>query len=88
MQGQSWSMLKYNSLVSIASSSHPLAHWQFAGKGGVGKSSTVNSMLGEAAARVQAFKLQAETDVVTPFVRQASTSPCWGGVSWSKENSW
>jgi len=39
------------------------------GKSSVGKSSTVNSVLGEAAARVQAFKLQADAEMVTPFVK-------------------
>jgi predicted GTPase len=43
-----------------------------AGKGGVGKSSTVNSLLGEVAARVQAFKLQADAEIVTPFVKVVS----------------
>lgn len=41
-----------------------------AGKSSVGKSSTVNSLLGEAVARVQAFKLQADGEIVTPFVKQ------------------
>ncbi|KAG1679820.1 hypothetical protein FOA52_012732 [Chlamydomonas sp. UWO 241] len=37
------------------------------GKSSVGKSSLVNSLLGEALARVMAFKLQADTEICTPF---------------------
>ncbi len=43
-----------------------------AGKSSVGKSSTVNSLLGEPLARVQAFKLQADAEMVTPFVKRVS----------------
>ncbi|KAJ9506779.1 hypothetical protein QJQ45_002996 [Haematococcus lacustris] len=44
------------------------------GKSGVGKSSLVNSLLGEAAARVQTFKLQADAEMVTPFVKEVGSS--------------
>lgn len=47
------------------------------GKSCVGKSSLVNSFLGEALARVMAFKLQADTEVSIPFnkhVEDASSS--------------
>nr|BCL66247.1 translocon at the outer envelope membrane of chloroplasts 34 [Volvox reticuliferus] len=40
------------------------------GKSSVGKSSLVNSLLGEAVVRVQAFKLQADTEITTTVVRQ------------------
>ncbi|KAG2492652.1 hypothetical protein HYH03_009068 [Edaphochlamys debaryana] len=40
------------------------------GKSSVGKSSLVNSLLGEAVVRVQAFKLQADTEITTSIVRQ------------------
>ena len=36
----------------------------------MGKSSTVNSLLGETAARVQAFKLQADAEIISPFVKE------------------
>ncbi|KAG2437622.1 hypothetical protein HYH02_011261 [Chlamydomonas schloesseri] len=42
------------------------------GKSSVGKSSLVNSLLGEAVARVQAFKLQADTEITTTVVRQVA----------------
>uniref|UniRef100_A0A7S0R593 AIG1-type G domain-containing protein n=1 Tax=Chlamydomonas leiostraca TaxID=1034604 RepID=A0A7S0R593_9CHLO len=45
------------------------------GKSSVGKSSTVNSLLGEAVARVQAFKLQADGEIVTPIVKQVGSGP-------------
>ncbi|KAF5835650.1 TOC34f [Dunaliella salina] len=40
------------------------------GKSSVGKSSTVNSLLGETVARVQAFKLQADAEIISPFVKE------------------
>jgi predicted GTPase len=40
------------------------------GKSGVGKSSLVNALLGEKAAAVSAFKLQADTESTVKFVRQ------------------
>lgn len=46
------------------------------GKSSVGKSSTVNSFLGEAVARVQAFKLQADGEMVSPFVKQVGQQLC------------
>ncbi|GBF87561.1 translocase of chloroplast-like protein [Raphidocelis subcapitata] len=42
------------------------------GKSGVGKSSLVNALLGEKAAAVSAFKLQADTESTVKFVRQVS----------------
>ncbi|KAF8061109.1 TOC34 [Scenedesmus sp. PABB004] len=42
------------------------------GKSGVGKSSTVNSMLGEKAAPVSAFKLQPDTESSVSYLRQVS----------------
>nr|ADF43174.1 TOC34m [Chlamydomonas reinhardtii] len=42
------------------------------GKSSVGKSSLINSLLGEAVVRVQAFKLQADTDITTTVVRQVA----------------
>ncbi|GIL53542.1 hypothetical protein Vafri_9118 [Volvox africanus] len=42
------------------------------GKSSVGKSSLVNSLLGEAVVRVQAFKLQADTEITTTIVRQVA----------------
>jgi len=42
------------------------------GKSGQGKSSTVNTLLGEKAAAVAAFKLQPDTESSTTFVRQVS----------------
>lgn len=45
-----------------------------AGKSSVGKSSTVNSLLGEAVARVQAFKLQADAEIISPFVKEVRAS--------------
>ncbi|GLC41020.1 Translocase of chloroplast [Pleodorina starrii] len=42
------------------------------GKSSVGKSSLVNSLLGEAVVRVQAFKLQADTEMTTSVVRQVA----------------
>nr|ADI46934.1 TOC34m [Volvox carteri f. nagariensis] len=42
------------------------------GKSGVGKSSLVNSLLGEAAVRVQAFKLQADTETTMPVLRRVA----------------
>nr|BAU61571.1 chloroplast outer envelope protein [Gonium pectorale] len=44
------------------------------GKSNVGKSSLVNSLLGEDAMRVQAFKLQADAEVATVVTRQVSIS--------------
>lgn len=41
-----------------------------AGKSGVGKSSLVNSLLGEKAAAVSAFKLQPDTESSSTFLRQ------------------
>jgi predicted GTPase len=40
------------------------------GKSGVGKSSTLNSLLGEKAAAVSAFKLQADTESSSSYVKQ------------------
>lgn len=40
------------------------------GKSGVGKSSTLNSILGEKAAAVSAFKLQPDTESSSSYVRQ------------------
>ena len=40
------------------------------GKSSVGKSSLVNSILNEQLAKVIAFKLQAETELVTPYLKQ------------------
>ncbi|GAX84047.1 hypothetical protein CEUSTIGMA_g11471.t1 [Chlamydomonas eustigma] len=40
------------------------------GKSSVGKSSLVNSLLNEQLARVMAFKLQADTEITTPFTKQ------------------
>jgi hypothetical protein len=40
------------------------------GKSGVGKSSTVNSLLGEKAAAVSAFKLQPDTESSSTYARQ------------------
>jgi predicted GTPase len=40
------------------------------GKSGVGKSSTLNSLLGEKVAAVSAFKLQADTESSSSYVRQ------------------
>lgn len=42
------------------------------GKSSVGKSSLVNSLLGESVVRVQAFKLQADTEITTSVVRQVA----------------
>ncbi|GFR43145.1 hypothetical protein Agub_g4168 [Astrephomene gubernaculifera] len=42
------------------------------GKSSVGKSSLVNSLLGEAAVRVQAFKLQADSEITTTVTRQVA----------------
>ncbi|KAI8464195.1 MAG: TOC34m [Monoraphidium minutum] len=42
------------------------------GKSGVGKSSLVNSLLGEKAAPVSAFKLQADTESTVKYVRQVA----------------
>ncbi|KIZ03478.1 chloroplast outer envelope protein [Monoraphidium neglectum] len=42
------------------------------GKSGVGKSSLVNALLGEKAAAVSAFKLQADTDSTVKYVRQVA----------------
>ncbi|PNH07472.1 Translocase of chloroplast 33, chloroplastic [Tetrabaena socialis] len=42
------------------------------GKSSVGKSSLVNSLLGEAVVRVQAFKLQADTEITKTVVRQVA----------------
>jgi len=47
------------------------------GKSGVGKSSLVNALLGEKAAAVSAFKLQADTESTVKFVRQVRV--CIGG---------
>ncbi len=47
------------------------------GKSGVGKSSTVNSLLGERAAPVSAFKLQPDTETSTIITRQVG--PCRKG---------
>jgi predicted GTPase len=44
------------------------------GKSSVGKSSLVNSILNEQLARVVAFKLQADTEIVSPFVKQIEDS--------------
>lgn len=51
-----------------------------AGKSSVGKSSLVNALLGEAAVRVQAFKLQADTEITTPVVRQVRAG-CGGAAA-------
>jgi hypothetical protein len=40
------------------------------GKSSVGKSSLVNSFFNEVLARVQAFKLQADSEITTPFTKQ------------------
>jgi predicted GTPase len=40
------------------------------GKSGVGKSSTLNSLLGEKAAAVSAFKLQPDTESSSSYVKQ------------------
>jgi AIG1 family len=42
------------------------------GKGGSGKSSTVNSLLGERSAPVSAFKLQPDTDTCVTYLRQVA----------------
>nr|BCL66170.1 translocon at the outer envelope membrane of chloroplasts 34 [Volvox reticuliferus] len=42
------------------------------GKSSVGKSSLVNSIFGEAVVRVQAFKLQADTEITTTVMRQVA----------------
>jgi predicted GTPase len=47
-----------------------VARGYYAGKSGQGKSSTVNSLLGEKAAAVAAFKLQPDTESSTTYVRQ------------------
>lgn len=64
------------------------------GKSSVGKSSTVNSLLGETAARVQAFKLQADAEIISPFVKEVRWDEpvqlvvrvelrlCASGMSW------
>jgi hypothetical protein len=49
------------------------------GKSGVGKSSLVNALLGEKAAAVSAFKLQADTESTVKFVRQVRGPPVSGG---------
>jgi tRNA U34 5-carboxymethylaminomethyl modifying GTPase MnmE/TrmE len=48
------------------------------GKGGVGKSSLVNALLGERAAAVSAFKLQADTESTVRFVRQVALGGAGG----------
>ena len=54
-----------------------------AGKSSVGKSSTVNSLLGEPAMRVQAFKLQPDAETCTAIVKEASVSTVLHKVSFS-----
>jgi hypothetical protein len=49
------------------------------GKSGVGKSSLVNALLGEKAAAVSAFKLQADTESTVKFVRQVGPRAQRGG---------
>jgi predicted GTPase len=46
------------------------------GKSSVGKSSLVNSLLNEQVARVMAFKLQADTEITTPFIKQVRANTC------------
>lgn len=48
------------------------------GKSGVGKSSTLNSLLGEKAAAVSAFKLQPDTESSSSYVKQVRVC-VWGG---------
>lgn len=43
------------------------------GKSSVGKSSLVNSILNEQVSRVMAFKLQADTEMTSPFTKQVGT---------------
>lgn len=54
------------------------------GKSGVGKSSTLNSLLGEKAAAVSAFKLQPDTESSSSYIKQVCVYKsvcCGGGVS-------